>query len=81
MSFPNDGSFVPVFTSLDDATMEPNPEAGTSPTESADASLAAGAIPFCLCCPRQGIVCHACHLQSQQAVFRDWQSDLNSQRT
>lgn len=48
MTFPSDGTFVPIFTSLNDATMEPHPEAGTAcvdddaPAESADASIAAG---------------------------------------
>ena len=48
MTFPSDGTFVPIFTSLNDATMEPNPEAGTAcddddaPAESADAAIAAG---------------------------------------
>lgn len=48
MTFPRDGSFVPVFASPDDATMAADPEAGTSATESVHAeSLAAGKILFC----------------------------------
>lgn len=69
MTFPNGRSFVPTFTSLDTATIEPNSEAGTSrdddgaPAESADASIAAGAVPFCpfLGCPCQPTLCVCTH--------------------
>ena len=48
MTFPSDGSFVPIFKSPDNAIMESDPEAGTSATESTDAeSVAAGGTLFC----------------------------------
>lgn len=43
MTFPSDGSFVPVFTGPDNATRESDPKAATSAIESIDdESVAAG---------------------------------------
>lgn len=63
MTFPSDGSFVPVFTSPDDATMESDPEAGTSTTDTTDGeSVAAGVSLFCLTPPCQPSLSVPCML-------------------